>query len=144
MTLWPCGHMGPRDKLKTKYLLFRKAYDYHTWQGGDSWWGKLTHNLRWLSNYMITWRSPRHSVTINLVPTTSFCFKVKTKKLWGQGCLTTGKRSFTVFCCRNLSRKMSKWQIFLSTHPSSRNIPTATGVNQTILWWRSNTTQKFL
>ena len=30
MTLWPRGHIEQRDKLKTKYLLFRKAYGYHT------------------------------------------------------------------------------------------------------------------
>ena len=54
INLWPCGHMGPRDKLKTKYLLLRKAYRFHTWQGGDLWWGKLTQNLRWSSDHVIT------------------------------------------------------------------------------------------
>ena len=55
VTLWPRCHMGSRDKLKTKYLLFHMVYDYHTWQGGDSWWGKLSHNLRWLFDHVITW-----------------------------------------------------------------------------------------
>ena len=55
MALWPRGHMGQCDKLKIKHLFFCKAYDYQTSQGGDLWWVKLTHNLRWPSNHAITW-----------------------------------------------------------------------------------------
>ena len=46
MTPWPSNHSRSRDKFETKYLLFHKDYNYQTWQGGDLWWGKLTHNVR--------------------------------------------------------------------------------------------------
>ena len=36
------------------------------------------------------------SLITNLVPSAYFCFKAKAKKLWGQGCLTAEKKSFTV------------------------------------------------
>ena len=39
MSLWLRGHMRSRAKLKTKYLLFRKADGYQTWQSGNLWWG---------------------------------------------------------------------------------------------------------
>ena len=55
MTLWPRGYMGSGDKLRTKYLILYKACDYHTWQDDDSWWEKLTHNLKWLSDHVIRW-----------------------------------------------------------------------------------------
>ena len=54
MILWPRGHMRSRDKLKAKYLLFWKVYGRQTWQGGNLWWGKLTHNVRWPSDHVIT------------------------------------------------------------------------------------------
>ena len=53
--LWPHGHMISHDKLKTKYLIFCKADGHQIWQSGDLWWEKLTHNVNWPSDYMITW-----------------------------------------------------------------------------------------
>ena len=44
-----------RDKLKTECLLFREGDGYQTWQRGNLWWGKLTHNVRWSSDHVITW-----------------------------------------------------------------------------------------
>ena len=96
-----------------------------------------------LQRLSVIWCSPCQSVTINSYPSISFCFKMKGKKLWWQGYFTTGKKSFTVLCCRKLRRKMSKWQIFLLTHLSSCNTSTATDINQTILWWPPNPTQGF-
>ena len=40
---------------------------------------------------------PRYSLPTNLIPSAYFHFKPKSKKLLGQACLTTGKKSFTVF-----------------------------------------------
>ena len=53
MILWPRGHMRSRDKLKTKYLLFRKVDGHQTWQSGNLRWGKITHNVRWSSDQLI-------------------------------------------------------------------------------------------
>ena len=47
MTLWPSVHMSSREKLKSKYLLFLKAYGYQTWQIGDIWWEKPTYGVAW-------------------------------------------------------------------------------------------------
>ena len=55
MILWARGHVKWHDKLKTKYLLFCKTYGHQTCQGDDLWWGKLIHNVRWPSAYVITW-----------------------------------------------------------------------------------------
>ena len=55
MTLSSIGHVRSRDKLKTECLLFRQGDGYQTWQRRNLWWGKLTHNVRWSSDHVITW-----------------------------------------------------------------------------------------
>ena len=58
------------------------------------------------------------SLTTNLVLKTSFPFRVKLKKLLGEDCLKVENKIFTVFRCKKLRWKISKWQLFLFTqHP---------------------------
>ena len=58
------------------------------------------------------------SLTTILILSASFPFKVNPKKLLGQDCLKMGKKVFTVFWCKKLRLKISKWQLFLSSyHP---------------------------
>ena len=71
------------------------------------------------------------SLTTNLIPNAFFRFKVKSKKLYGQSCLTTGKNIFTVFCCRNVKVKRSKSQKPL--HWTASILPTVNVANQKML-----------
>ena len=58
------------------------------------------------------------SLTTIFILSASFPFKVNPKKLLGQDCLKMGKKVFTVFWCKKLRLKISKWQLFLSSyHP---------------------------
>ena len=58
------------------------------------------------------------SLTTIFILSESFKFKVNPKKLLGQVCLKMGKKSFTVFWCKNLRLKILKFQLFLSSyHP---------------------------
>ena len=53
--LWPRGHMRTCDNSEIKYLLFCEADGHQSFESGNSWWGKLTHNVRWLSDHVTTW-----------------------------------------------------------------------------------------
>ena len=55
MIFWPRGNIMSRDKLKTKHFFLGKAFGHQTWQSGDLWWRKLTHNVKSLSDHVITW-----------------------------------------------------------------------------------------
>ena len=61
MTFWARGHVKWHGKLKTKYLLFCKTCGHQTCQSDDFWWGKLIHNVRWPSDYVITRRQVTNS-----------------------------------------------------------------------------------
>ena len=77
---------------------------------------------------------PRYSLRTNLVPCAYFCLKLKCKKVQRQGCLTTGKERFTVFCYRKLKWKKSKCQLFyLPTHWPASFLPTVNDANQKIM-----------
>ena len=54
MTLWPHGHLKSRDKLKALYVLFQKVYDHETLQGSHLWRGKITFNVTWISDDLVT------------------------------------------------------------------------------------------
>ena len=59
------------------------------------------------------------------------------KRSRDKGCLTAGKKSFTVFCCRKLQRKRSKCEIFyLPGHWPAPFLSTVNDANQIILWWQ--------
>ena len=55
MTLWPSGYVRSRDKLKTLYPFFQKVCDHETLQGCYLWWDKITYNVTWLSDHLVTW-----------------------------------------------------------------------------------------
>ena len=55
MSFDPRGHVSSRDKLKALYLLFQNAFDHEPLQGSHLWQGKITFNVTWLSNPLITW-----------------------------------------------------------------------------------------
>ena len=80
---------------------------------------------------------PRYYLTTNLIPSAYFCFKVNSKNIQGQGCLTTGKKSFVVFCCKNLKWKRSKCQLFcLASHWPASFLPSVNDASQIVLrWW---------
>ena len=56
---WPCDQVVTwgHATIKTKYLFYRKANNYQTWQSGNLWWGKLTHDISWSSDHVIMWRN---------------------------------------------------------------------------------------
>ena len=73
-------------------------------------------------------------LTTNLIPSAYFHFNVKSKKRYGQGYLTTGKKSFTVFCCSKFKVKRSKCQLFyLPARWPDSFLPTVNVANQKIL-----------
>ena len=55
-------------------------------------------------------------LTTKLIPSAFSPFKLNLKKLLGQDCPQMGKTIFTLFWCKVLSWKISKWQLFLSFH----------------------------
>ena len=51
LTTKPHEWGNSHDKLKTKYLLFCKAYGHQTWQGGNLWWRETMHEVLWPSPF---------------------------------------------------------------------------------------------
>ena len=71
---------------------------------------------------------------VNLAPGAYFRFKMKSKKLSGQGYLATGKKIFAVFCCSKLKWKRSKCQLFYQpARWSTSFLPTINDSDQIIL-----------
>ena len=47
-------HVRSHDQFKTKYLLLWKTYGHKIWQGSNLWWGELTYDVTWPSEYVVT------------------------------------------------------------------------------------------
>ena len=75
-----------------------------------------------------------YSLTTNLILSAYFHFKLSPKRSRDKGCLTAGKKSFTMFCCRKLQRKRSKCEVFyLPGHWPAPFLSTVNDANQIIL-----------
>ena len=57
MSLWLCGHMISRDKIKTLNLHFCKTYKYQIWYSRGLCWGALTNKLKLYLNFHKTYKN---------------------------------------------------------------------------------------